>query len=91
METFKSVGDKEQLQIVSLYAEGLGYNELTKNWVGPLAHLTFTFINITKLWNVVVSVFNVVELGENMLMKLYLEEKYRLMKEGFAEAPDMGN
>ena len=30
MGSFKSVGDKEHLEIVSLYAEGLGYNKLSE-------------------------------------------------------------
>ena len=32
MGTFKSVGDKEHLEIVSLYAEGLGYNKLSEKF-----------------------------------------------------------
>ena len=30
MGTFKSIGDKEHLEIVSLYASGLGYNKLSE-------------------------------------------------------------
>lgn len=76
MSSFKSVGDKEHIEIVSLYAGGMGYKEI----VEKLKRSTRTpYTHVHKHNDAVKrSGFCAIcrrELGESIRMRLYLENK----------------